>query len=206
VRRIWIVLGLLAVSAGAFGCGDETTEPDGPVYARALTHPDSLIHDLQTAYRSREIAPYANLLARDFAFVFWNRGDPPDAPSGLWGSAEDSTATAALFAAKTVADIRIALTWFPPEETTLDGVSVQRVIVAGTMLDVDLSDGVTLRVDGDQQYFFFRPGRPDLEEDSGRLYLVRWEDRDGSGGAGKSPLGRPAVEATTWALIKNLFR
>jgi hypothetical protein len=209
MRTGWILAGLALGSVLLFGCGDDATRPPESPYSDALTHPDSLINDLMASYREREIEPYANLLARDFKFVFQQDDVTPDIPLGYWNATEDSTGTRHLLESTYVTDIRVALTWPAPVDTTLDGEPVQRVVATVTILDVDQSDGVTLRIVGDRQLFYFRPGRPEFGEDAGRLYLVQWEDLGRWGGIGKggsAAEGPQAVGSGSWGEIKKAFR
>ena len=160
-------------------------DPDPPVpprdiYSMDLSHPDSLITDLQVSYRRREINPYATLLAPEFIFVF-QEDDAVNLPVGFWNKDEDSTGTRSLFESVAVVDVRITLNWFAPEPAlTTGGEEAQRIAVI-TNLDVDIDGGVTtLRVPGETQHFFFRLGREENGEDTARWYMSEWRDLGGT--------------------------
>ena len=181
-------LGLLAVSlilATGVGCYDIVPPP--PPFTNLsedLGHPDSLINDLQVSYRRREINPYANLLAPEFIFVF-QEDDAVGLPVGFWNKDEDSTGTASLFDAVQVVDIRITLNWFDPEPAVTTALEDAQRVAVITNLDVDIDGGATtLRVPGDQQHFYFRPGKEDRGEDPNRWFLSEWRDLGNAGGAG----------------------
>jgi len=175
---------------------DPVPEPPNPAYANTLSHPDSLINNLQLSYARREIQPYTNLLSSDFQFHF----SPQDAdgiPDGIWNRAADSTGTANLFSSIAVTKITLNLAWFPPAPDQLRGETVQFVEVIFTDLKVDLFGGsATRQVSGDRQLFYFIQGRESRGEDPARLYLFDWTDLGSSDGI-------PTEEATTWGRIKK---
>jgi hypothetical protein len=91
------------------------------------------------------------------------------------------------------------------------------VDVVDTFLEVDQlpgpgeSEGVTLRVDGQLQHFYFRRGKNPADTlaaspAAGIYYLVEWRDF-GMGSSKATTAGeRPAVEESTWGRIKSFFR
>ena len=109
-----------------------------------------------------------------------------------------SAGTGSLFRSIRVSDIAIDLRWFEPESAqTSSGQDAQRVVVTA-FLDVDIDGGATtLRINNEQQIFFFAPGNPAEGEDPDRLYIVEWRD---VGATAKPGL---AVENTTWGSIKQ---
>jgi len=178
-RTLFLVLVGTALAVMAAGCifSPKTEEVviDLGEYSKALTHPDSLINDLEVSYQRREIVHYAPLLGNEFIFHFLPK-DAPDIPNGEWNRDQDSTGTYRLFNDATVVGIAIALKWFAPVSDTIQGEAVQRVEVSYTDLKVDINGGeTTLQVQGDRQNFYFQQG-DQLGEDPDRWYIVDWED------------------------------
>lgn len=192
VLLVGLSAALLAASGCIFSPKKDPPVNNLPTYSADLTHPDSLINDLMAAYVRQEIEPYARLIGQDFKFIFQEADLTPEIPLGYWNAEEESTGTRRLFEDITVENIKIDLTWLAPETVIIEGLQAERVIVNNTFLDVDQSNGVTLRVDGDQQFFYFRKGNPDFGQDTTRYYMVRWEDLGNPGGVGapgKGPRG-----------------
>ena len=195
-----VPLGLLLVLGLVTGCGDDTTGPEGPgPYPLDLSEPDSLMQQLLWSYKNREIDPYRELLAQDFVFRF-QPGYVGPLGDSLDGTL-DAIATATMFASSDVVDVRLAMTWLPPTDEMWDGEPAKRIVLSDMLLDVEQSNHVTLRVYGQTQHFYFRPGKAEFGENTGRYYLVGWQDV-GSGGFAR--LGA-AVEESTWGSIKVHF-
>jgi len=176
--------GLAVIAAGCiFSPKTEDVVVDNGEYSKSLGHPDSLINDLQVAYRRREIGPYAKLLGNEFIFHFLP-ADAEEIPDGKWNKDQDSTGTFNLFNDVDVTRITISLQWYAPKADTLLGEPVQLVEVSFTDLKVDIDGGnTTLQVNGDRQLFAFQKG-DQPGEDPDRWYFVDWEDQ-GSLGSGK---------------------
>src|SRR5262245_41688334 len=91
------------------GCdADAPTPPRLPGDSAAYhqpTAPESLLANLQTAYKRRNIGHYATLLAPEFVFQF----QPVDANqigTNFWTRDQDSVGTRALLVTTEVSDIR----------------------------------------------------------------------------------------------------
>lgn len=207
VRCLAVLLGL-----GLFGCGGEadpcaTCPPPGPA---------DPIKELQLAYQRRDMGQYTRLLADDFTFCF----DPdmrPAAPQPCWDRAADSTATARLFAAADISDIRITLTYAGDMPVNEPGKEKwRRIRITDTFLEVDkvppTTEVITYRVDGDKQDFYFRKGRNPADTlaaspTAKEWFLVAWNDLGRlNGSAATSAAGpKPAVATATWGSVKLLF-
>lgn len=103
---------LVPIVAGAMSilsaCGeDDIVEPPRSEYL-ALTSPENLVENLQTAYRKQNIEEYAKLLAPEFRFKFQSV-DASEIGLEYWNKDQDSTGTDALFRTPLVSDIRIDL-------------------------------------------------------------------------------------------------
>lgn len=150
----------------------------GPIYSLDLSHPDSLLQDIEESWRRREINEYIKLMAPEFVFVF-QQDDAFGIPEGFWNRDDDSTGVANIFDSPEVTAIRTDLTWGQPEsgQLTTTEEEATRSIVFDTFLDVDLNGGeTTLRVDGDVQWFFFRRGDEAKNEPTDRWYIIEWQD------------------------------
>ncbi len=196
------------------GCGDDPAKPDPSAYLDASS-PENVLENLQTAYKLRESMPYADLLADDFRFYFdegtrQQNGSLPE----YWERSEDAAQTGALFASDQVTDIRVDLRHGAAEPVTVAGrESWLRIRVTDTFLEVDLKpqpgelEGLTLRVDGQQNDFYFRKGKSAADTLSGSAtaqfyHLVEWRDF----GVGRSAAPDVLIESTTWGRIKALYR
>jgi len=194
------ILPLVLLTMLGLGCDDSGTSPVVPKQFYAPpTEPESLIANLQTAYRRREIPEYAKLLGGDYKFKF----QPIDANTigkQFWTRTEDSTGTAALFKTTEVSQIRLSLT-YSRRDTTVDHsppVDSLRIRIQTTDLQVDQTDGTTWVVD-DQQDFFFRKGRPANKENPNHWLIYEWDDLPSLG------VPRLSGGAVTWGLIKVLY-
>ena len=211
-----LTLALLFGAMGAGGCGkDNLAAPrPGPV---ARPTPGSVIDSLQSAYRTRDIRSYAEILAADFAFRF----DPETRPEGIpenWTRFPDSTATSHLFSAIDVANIEISLTYGDAVEDDAPGHERwRRIRVTYTDLKIGLPIvvGRTISVSGDAQDFYMRRGYTpgDTLDDSPtakQWFLVEWHDLGRlSGQLGvRTPVAAsaPATFAYSWSQVKALWR
>jgi hypothetical protein len=175
----------------------------GPVYPERLDHPDSLLEQLAVAYARREIDPYAALLARDFVFRF-QESEVPEFGEEL-GFESDSTYTRNMFASPDVREIRLSLTGAPPDTALWEGEEMLRVVLVDLQLDVDLVNGVTLRVSNQTQHYYFQWGRPAMGEDPGRYYIRAWRDIGtpaGAPGGTVEPAGT-AVREASWGSLRE---
>jgi hypothetical protein len=197
---------------GLFGCGGE----DDPCVNCPPPRPADPLEELQLAYKRRDMGQYTRLLADDFAFCF----DPdmrPAAPQPCWDRAADSAATARLFAAVDITDIRITLTSGADVPVNEPGKEKwRRIRVTDTFLEADrqppVGEVITYRVDGDTQDFYFRKGRSPADTlatspTSKEWFLVAWDDLGRlNGSAAAAAAGpKPAVQNTTWGSVKLLF-
>jgi hypothetical protein len=187
----------LALAAGVaaitlYGCifSPSKVPPDKPPNAyREPTSPDSVLENLQVAYRRKEIEPYAKLLAPEFIFKFI----PTDVQDlGLekdfWTRDQDSTGTGNLFRTNQVSAIRIELTHLPayPTNDLSFPPGTMQIHVNQTQLEVDEVSGTTWLVT-EQQDMFFRKGLESAGEDTTHWFLMEWHDLDLSGGAAPQP-------------------
>jgi len=170
--------------------------------------PDNVLKNLQTAYLTKDIRQYSRLLADDFRFHVDTGTRQQLGLPEYWLHDEDSLRTRMLFESPKVSDIRIKLTYGSPRPSTEVGGEDQVYIdVLDTFLEVDLApspsrpEGVTLRVDGQLQRFFFRKGRTPADPDSLNWYITEW--RDYGFGATAPDL---AGENTTWSRIKSFSK
>lgn len=218
LRTLALVGAIVWLGPGIQGCGgtkDSQVIWD-PLYISPRLRPSDVLKDLQIAYKGRNIAEYAKLLADDFTFCF----DPdmrPAAPQSCWDRAADSTATARLFTATDISDIRITLTYAGDMPVNEPGKEKwRRIRVTDTFLEVDrpppVGEVITYRVDGDRQDFYFRKGRNPADTlatspTAKEWFLVAWNDLGRlNGSAATSAAGpKPAVETTTWGSVKLLF-
>ena len=215
---------LIAALAGGAGCGkDKTTQPR-PAPVPRLT-PASVVDSLQSAYRNRTPARYAEMLASDFQFWF----DPNTRPSNVpesWNRMQDSSGTASLFLATDVSDIRITLTHGADvADPRLGHERWRKIRVTDTFLEVDkvppVGEYITFRVDGDVQDFYLRQGRTPADTlasspTSQQWFLVEWHDlarlsalKRTAAGAGLRASGSgpvPATQSMTWSSVKALYR
>jgi hypothetical protein len=194
-RALFLMLSMLV-----FGCGEDATQPAvKPSLYASPTAPESLIANLQTSYRNREIKEYAKLLAPEFKFVF----QPIDANTigtDSWNRDQDSTGTCALLATTQVSEIRIQLT-HGARDATLDTsppVDSVKVRIVTTDLQVDQTDGTTWVV-SDQQDLFFRTGKAANGENPQHWFIYEWDDLPS--------LGSPVLAGggSTWGSLKAMF-
>ena len=169
------------------------------VYPVSLDDPDSLLLQMQVAHARREIDRYAELLAHDFVFRFQEGDITPELGPSLTFE-QDSLTTRNMFASPEVTDIRLSLTGAPAASALWEGEEMQRVVLVDMLLEVDLSNGVTLRVAGQTQHYYFQWGRPERGEDPGRYYLRAWRDIGGASapGSGLAEPASAAVSPVTW--------
>jgi hypothetical protein len=172
-----------AVALAMFGC--TTNEPPiDDIHYFLQDSPDHVLRNLQTAYKSKDIAEYAKLLAEDFQFYF----DPDTrADKGLpeyWNRFTDSTQTGKVFASNEVNDIRISMTYSPTPLPVdeLGRTTWQLINVGDEFLEVELKatpgqvEGITLVVDGQIQKFYFRRGKTPDDSLSSLFYITEWRD------------------------------
>lgn len=189
----------LILSVLFLGCGDDESPAVKPSHYASPTAPESLIANLQTSYKNREIKEYAKLLAPEFKFEF----QPIDANTigeDHWTRDEDSTGTRALFTATLVSEIRINLV-YQQKDSTVDispPVDSVKVRIVTTHLEVDQIDGITWVV-RDQQDLFFRKGKTANGENSQHWFLYQWDDLPSLASPGLPGAG------TTWGSIKYQY-
>jgi hypothetical protein len=187
------------------GCGDESPAVKPSLYA-SPTAPESLIANLQTSYRNREIKGYAKLFAPGFIFRF-QPIDTTMVGTQFWTREEDANGTRALFSTSEVAEIRINLTYLQ-RDSTIDispPVDSLRIRIVATDLQVDQTDGTTWEVSG-QQDMFFRKGLAALGEDPKYWWMYAWNDVPFISSAGPPRGTEPAVgHGTTWGRLKAKY-
>lgn len=185
-------------------CGDKDIVDPGLDYLRQ-TSPENVLANLQTAYKARDIEGYSALLSDDYHFYFDDGTRQRESLPEFWLKQEDPGCTALLFDSPEVSDIRIHLTFGSLREAAAPGVVYLDVL--DTFLEVDLvpslqrPEGLTLRIDGQRQRFYFRKGRTMQDTDSDTWYIIEWRDY-GVQGAPSTSAARTAVESTTWGAIK----
>lgn len=221
LERLFVVLGVVAVLGfGTNGCvkdGCRGCPPSGNpgAFVSPRLNPNDVIKNLELAYQQRNIAEYAKLLADDFTFCFDPATRPDNVPD-CWDRATDSTATARLFAASDISDIRITLTYGPDMSVSEPGKEKWRLIrITDTFLEIDkvppTGEVITLRVDGDTQDFYLRKGRSPADTlaaspTSREWFLVAWYDRARLNAAQRpSSSGITTEAATTWSGIKGAY-
>src|SRR5262245_14631435 len=135
---------VLTLKGCIFSPTTEQPKPPKGIYSEP-TAPESLITNLQVAYRTREWNNYHKILAPEFIFKF----QPLDASElgyDFWTHDQDSTGTKALLSTTEVSQIKIELTYngrdttvnFPG--TPLDSLKIR---IIATDLEVDQTDGTT---------------------------------------------------------------
>jgi hypothetical protein len=207
-------LPLLALAVLASGClfspDEEAPVIDEGRYPLDLSAPDSLMQQLLTAYKRREIDPYATLLTKRFEFTF-QEGDVGDLGDQLTFE-QDSLFTRNMFESPDVVDVRLSMTWQPPTEELWENEPSLRIVLSDLLLDVEQSNNVTLRVSGQTQHYYFQLGRPEDGEDGTRYYIRAWRDIGGSAaGSGPRTLDTPVlyeengkvVEEVTWGELRR---
>jgi len=214
-RTISAPLLLAAMVLSLAACGDETDhichEANPPIECvlKAPTSEANLLDNLQAAYEYRDVAAYSDLLADDFRFYF----DPDTRSSNnlpeFWNSDTDSTQTGRLFTSTKVSEIRVNLT-FNRTAVPDSRPGWSYIIVQDTFLEVDQipdqsePEGITFRVDGQIQKFYFRKGKSPADTlatsaTAQRYYIVEWRDFGfGTGALASSAAVRP----NTWGQIK----
>jgi hypothetical protein len=171
---------LLAVLVPVVSCGDH--EEIGPpavnpsLQFRPQTSPENVVHNLQVAFRTRNIAAYEKLLAPEFIFKF-----QPDDDAGLGMDPRNESlemiGTGGLLSSPLVSSISIELTHGPAEPVSEVGFPQDAILIriTQTRLEVEQTDGITWLVQG-RQDMFFRPGRPQIGEDPMNWFLIEWRD------------------------------
>ena len=201
---------LLCFGGLVTSCDDRVVDPpDPPIHHYASpTAPESLIANLKTSYRNREIEHYSKLLAPEFIFKF-QPVDANDVGTPFWTRDQDSTGTRALLTTTEVSDIRINLIYGARDTainfagTPLDSLKI-RIIT--TDLQVEQTDGTTWVVT-DQQDLFFRQGKAANGEDPSHWFIYEWDDLPAFGApkfdevTGATWSGAP----TTWGNLKFLY-
>jgi len=181
-------LGLLALGLVCTGClispKKEKPKPDLPNYAKDLSVPDSLIHNLIESYTRREINPYANLLARDYKFQFQEEDE--DFPNGM-NFTQDSTSTYNMFESSVVTSISLTMTTKPPFNGVFEGEPTKVVQISNLLLDINLGAGDIKRVQGDVQEYHMALGKEENGEIPTRYYIRAWLDIAGSLAPPKPP-------------------
>lgn len=183
------------------GVSARTHDPPPVSAYRPQTSPESVVHNLQTAYRERNIGEYARLLAPEFAFMF----QPPDAErlgTDFWTRDPDSVGTGNLFSTSVVVSISIALTHGPAQPVGEVGfpAGAMKIRITGTQLEVQQADGTSFLVE-DMQDMFFRAGNVSLGEDPSEWFLIEWRDIP-SQAAASAPWSGGLV---TWGGIKSRY-
>jgi hypothetical protein len=202
---------LIAVILVVPGCNEDpvpTCDPCPPKIYVETTAPESVLVNLQTAYRRREIQPYAALLAPEFTFTF----TPADVQSlGLsdqtWTRGEDSTGTAALFRTTQVSSIRVHLGFAPAVPDTESGhpPGTMRIRVTQTDLEVDQTDGLTWIITQPQD-FFFRGGNAAAGEDPSQWFLLEWRELELIALSSGPGIGPAQLQVITWGVMKARYR
>ena len=194
---------LFGIAVFAVGCDDEESPPhvNEAVYA-SPTAPESLIANLQVAYRYREIEPYAKILAPEFRFQF-QPVDQSTIGKEFWNRDEDSVGTQALLESPLVSEIRISVLysgrdtiWNSPG-TPLDTLKIR---IHTTDLQVYQTDDITW-VATDEQDMFFRLGKPENGEDPTHWFMFEWHDLPSL----SSPRPTGAGPITTWGSLKSRY-
>jgi hypothetical protein len=89
-----------------------------------------------------------------------------------------------MFESPDVVDVRLSMTWSPPTEELWENEPSLRIVLTDLLLDVEQSNNVTLRVEGQTQHYYFQLGRPEDGEDDTRYYVRAWRDIGGGGTVG----------------------
>ena len=97
---------------------------------------------------------------------------------------QDSLFTRNMFESPDVVDVRLSMTWLPPTEELWENEPSLRIVLSDLLLDVEQSNNVTLRVQGQTQHYYFQLGRPEDGEDGTRYYIRAWRDIGSGGGTG----------------------
>lgn len=211
-RSVWCLLFLAAAVSWAGCLKGGPGKPLAPeVVYLPRTSPENVLRNLETAWKNRDIEEYAKLFAEDFRFYFdeGTRQQNGTLPV-FWNAVDESTQIAALFSSPLVTDIRIKLQFGPAKDAGEPGRPGWVYIdVLDTFLEVDLEpeagelEGLTLRIDGQKQRFFFRKGRTPEDTESEIWYIVEWRDFGNAQAPGRTSEGL-LVEPTTWSRIKSL--
>jgi len=205
LKRVAVFLVVLLAATGCSDDKDQNGDCTG-IQCELLppTSEANLLHNLEVAYEYQDIDAFADLLADDFRFY----SDVDDQLPVFWNRDGEVEQTECLFDSPEYADIRVNLTFFPTPETVTGSPELSLIHVQDTLLEVDVPpsseepDGMTLRVDGQIQKFYFRKGRtPD--DVSERYYIVEWRDLGFGAGAIQNAGSTPLVENTTWGEIKS---
>jgi hypothetical protein len=193
--------------------GDEPSRPQVP------DTPQLVLEALEKAYRKRDAAAYARLLADDFRFFFDEETRLSFELPDSWNRDDDVKATSRIFRDDFVDEITIQLEGGSPVPSGESGRETWlRNHVADTFLEIEMEpddqepDGLTLLLDGHVQTFYFRMGKYPADtlatsETAARMYLVEWHDR----GIVRSPGGNRGDEDAlpvydmTWSAIKLFF-
>ena len=198
------VVFVLLLTGTFIGCDDHTVTdvcdpcPQHPY--PSPTAPESVLTNLQTSYRNREIEQYAQLLAPEFIFKFQPL-DVNEIGTPHWTRDQDSIGTRALLTTPDVSDIRLDLIYGQKDPTldTTPPVDTLKIRIITTDLQVDQTDGTTWLVT-DQQLFFFRQGKPINGENPTHWFIYEWDDLPSV----SSP--KLAVRTTTWGKLKSTYR
>lgn len=221
-KSLLIAAAITLLAVLAWGCGED---PDcvtchHEVLPKYLpqTSPENVVNNLAASYERREIDQYGVLLDPQFIFKFQTADIPSDLERDYWNRDEDSTGTGALFsAANEVNAIYVDLGAFTVEDSIrVDQPDVKRIRLTHVKLEVELSNGATLLVQGDIQDMYFRRGNAAAGTDSTKWYLLEWRDQSGGGlkptsGTWGRAVDRNApaavtISAMSWGAIKNRFR
>jgi hypothetical protein len=137
--------------------GDEPSRPQVP------DTPQLVLEALEKAYRKRDAAAYARLLADDFRFFFDEETRLSFELPDSWNRDDDVKATSRIFRDDFVDEITIQLEGGSPVPSGESGRETWlRNHVADTFLEIEMEpddqepDGLTLLLDGHVQTFYFR--------------------------------------------------
>ena len=209
-RRLMAIL-MLSLSLAVTGCEDDVKDPPPDDAYLPQTSEDNVLSNLQHAYRLRDIAAYARLLAID-CLVYPDPATAERLGIDFWTRTEDSLITAALFSSPEVKKIDIELGWphrsaadanLPPPRDTWS-----ELLLVDIYLDIDIrpegQETTTYRVENQPQRLYFRRGRtnPPSGAADTLTYIVEWHDK------GVTNIGSTRstqVEPSTWSGTKSLF-
>jgi hypothetical protein len=188
-----IALALIVLAAGGCAGDNPMSGHTVPLYMERSS-PANVLFNLQAAYRGRDVAGYAGLLAEDYQFYFDQATRDLKGLPVFWTRLDDTTAVRGLFNNPDIAAIRMELpcgSCVPVRTLEIGREQWVRVDVTGGFIEIDCGSsaahpqGQTRRFDLGLQHFFFRRGRTPADTDTttsetARLwYIVEWDAMSG---------------------------